>query len=144
MTKYERHPAPEKLLRQITAEAVNILGLGGEDRFHEAAPLEAGVGLIVKAWGLPQESWQASIDLIEKEKEFIRSGSSECVLPSSEVLESYDGPMIAELIWGLFATAVKLEDVQDRVVAHHLALWLAEALNFDEWIEKCGPDEEEN
>ena len=27
MTKYERHPAPEKLLLQITTEAVNLLAL---------------------------------------------------------------------------------------------------------------------
>ena len=27
MTRYERHPAPEKLLRQITTEAVNLLAL---------------------------------------------------------------------------------------------------------------------
>ena len=28
MTKYERHPAPEKLLLQITTEAVNLLAWG--------------------------------------------------------------------------------------------------------------------
>ena len=28
MTRYERHPAPEKLILQITTEAVNLLALG--------------------------------------------------------------------------------------------------------------------
>ena len=27
MVKYERHPAPEKLLRQMTVETVNLLAL---------------------------------------------------------------------------------------------------------------------
>ena len=31
MTRYERHPAPEKLLLQITTEAVNLLALGTPD-----------------------------------------------------------------------------------------------------------------
>ena len=31
MTRYERHPAPEKLLLQITTEAVNLLALGTQD-----------------------------------------------------------------------------------------------------------------
>ena len=37
MVKFERHPAPEKLLRQMTVEAVNLLVLGGLDKAQEAA-----------------------------------------------------------------------------------------------------------
>ena len=55
MTKYERHPAPEKLLRQITTEAVNLLALGTTDKPGDAALPETGAALIAKAWGLPQE-----------------------------------------------------------------------------------------
>ena len=43
MEKYERHPAPEKLLRQITTEAVNLLALGGPENIKAAALPEAGV-----------------------------------------------------------------------------------------------------
>ena len=43
MVKYERNPAPEKLLRQMTVETVNLLALGGTDKVQEAEPPEAGV-----------------------------------------------------------------------------------------------------
>ena len=46
--------------------------------------------------------------------------------------------MIVELLWGLFETTVKLEDAQDRVAMHKLALLMAESLNLDSWIAECG------
>lgn len=138
MTKVDRHPTPGKLLQQITTEAVAALALGGAGRIGDAAPLETGAALVAKAWDLPQEHRQASTDLIEKEKQLILSGSSESALPDSEMLEPYDGRMIAELIWGLFETAIRLEDAQDRAAIHNLALMMAEALDFDSWIEECG------
>ena len=51
MKKIETHPSPEKLLRQVTEEAVNALALGGPDKIGDEAPMEAGVMLIAKAWG---------------------------------------------------------------------------------------------
>ena len=138
MKKIETHPSPEKLLRQVTEEAVNALALGGPDKIGDEAPMEAGVKLIAKAWGLPQESQQASLELIERERQLLRSGSSEDALPNSELLKPYDGKMIAELLWGLFETTVKLEDAQDRVAMHKLALLMAESLNLDSWIAECG------
>ena len=77
MKKIETHPSPEKLLRQVTEEAVNALALGGPDKIGDEAPMEAGVMLIAKAWGLPQESLQASLDLLAKERQLLRSGSGE-------------------------------------------------------------------
>ena len=139
MTRYERHPAPEKLLRQITTEAVNLLALGTPDKPGDASLPEAGAALIVKAWGLPQEIHQASVDLIQKEKELVRSGSREAALPDSEMLEAYDGEMIVELLWGLFETAVKLDNALERAEMHKLAILMAEGLNLDSWIAQCGP-----
>lgn len=139
MAKIERHPAPEKLLMQVTREAINALELGGAGRIRDAAPLERGVDLIVKAWGLPQEIHQASVDLIQKEKELVRSGSREAALPDSKMLEAYDGEMIVELLWGLFETAVKLENAQERAEMHKLAILMAESLSLDSWIAQCGP-----
>ena len=139
MAKIERHPAPEKLLMQVTREAINALELGGADRIRDAAPLETGVDLIVKAWGLPQELHQASVDLIQKEKELVRSGSREAALPDSEMLEAYDDEMIVELLWGLFETTVKLDNVLERAEIHKLAILMAEGLNLDSWIAQCGP-----
>ena len=139
MAKIERHPAPEKLLQQITTETINAMELGGVDRIGDVAPLETGVDLIAKAWGLPQEIHQASVDLIQKEKELVRSGSREAALPDNELLEPYDGEMIVELLWGLFETAVKLENAQERTEMHNLAIIMAESLNLDSWIAECGP-----
>ena len=58
MKQIEKHPAPEKLLQQITEEAINALALGGPDKIGDEAPMEAGVKLIAKAWEVPRESLQ--------------------------------------------------------------------------------------
>jgi len=139
MEKYDRHPAPEKLLLQITAEAVNLLALGGPDNIQAVALPEAGVGLIAQAWGLPREDLEASVFLIQRQKELTAAGASEAALPDGQLLEHYDGRMAVELIWGLFETAVRLEDAQDRAAIHRLALMLADTLDFDEWIEESTP-----
>ena len=144
MEKFERHPAPKKLLLQITTETINALALGTPDKITDVAPLETGAALIAKAWGLPQGDLEASLALIQKEKELVLSGSSEAALPDSEMLEPYDGPMIVELIWGLFETAVRLEDVKDRAAIHQLALLLADTLDLDEWLGRAGPDRKQN
>ncbi len=140
MAKVERHPAPEKLLQQVTTEAINLLALGGEDKNGDAASLEAGTALIAKAWGLPQELAENSRTLIDRQKKLVEKATGESALPDDQLLEPYDGPMIAELVWGLFETAVKLDSLRDRTAVHQMALLLAEALDFDEWIEQCGPD----
>ena len=142
MKEINKHPAPEKLLRQVTAETINGLELGGEIDHPSIIKLETAVGLIAKAWKLPQETLQSSIDLIQRQKQNILSGSGGGVLPPDEDLESYDGPMIVELLWGLFETAVKLEDAQDRTVIHETAVLIADSLSLDEWIEACGSGNE--
>lgn len=140
MVKYERHPAPEKLLRQMTAETVNLLALGGPDKAQEAVLPEAGVRLIAKAWGLPQEDLDNSLALIQREKQLVASGSSEAALPDDELAEPFDGGMTAELLWGLFETAVRLDDADERGTVHQLALQMADALDFDDWISESAPD----
>ena len=144
MKEINKHPAPEKLLRQVTAETINGLELGGEIDHPSIIKLETAVGLIAKAWKLPQETLQNSIDLIQRQKQNILSGSGEGVLPPDEDLESYDGPMIVELLWGLFETAVKLEDAPDRAAIHELAILMADSLSLDEWIEACGNGDGKN
>ena len=141
MTRYERHPAPEKLLLQITTEAVNLLALGTQDKPADVSLLETGVALTVKAWGLPQELLESSTALIQHQKELLATASGKAALPDDQLLECYDGPMTAELIWGLFETAVRLDDAQERAAIHQMALLLADALDFDEWLDRNGPVE---
>ena len=138
MKEINKHPVPEKLLRQITAETINALELGGQTDHPNIIQLETGVSLIAKAWELPQEALQSSIDLIQRQKQ---NSSGEGVLPPDEDLESYDGPMIVELLWGLFETAVKLQNAQDRAAIHDLAILMADSLSLDAWIEACGTAE---
>lgn len=52
--------------------------------------------------------------------------------------------MIAELVWGLFETAIRLDGAEDRQTMYQLALLLADILDFDEWIGQCGPDGPKN
>ena len=144
MTRYERHPAPEKLLRQITTEAVNLLALGTTDKPGDASLPEAGATLIVKAWGLPRDLLDNSLTLIQRQKKLVGDGSGKAALPDDELLEPYDGGMIAELVWGLFETAIRLEDPEDRQTMYRLALLLADILDFDEWIKGSGPEDGEN
>lgn len=141
MTRYERHPAPEKLLLQITTEAVNLLALGTPDKPADVSLLETGAALTVKAWGLSQELADSSAALIRHQKELLATASGRAALPDDQLLECYDGPMTAELIWGLFETAVRLDDAQDRASIHQMALLLADALDFDEWLQRNGPVE---
>ena len=141
MTRYERHPAPEKLILQITTEAVNLLALGTPDKPADVSLLETGAALTVKAWGLSQELADSSAALIQHQKELLATTSGKTALPDDQLLECYDGPMTAELIWGLFETAVRLDDAQDRAAIHQMALLLADALDFDEWLDRNGPVE---
>ena len=141
MTRYERHPAPEKLLLQITTEAVNLLALGTPDKPADVSLLETGAALTVKAWGLSQELADSSAALIQHQKELLATASGRAALPDDQLLECYDGPMTAELIWGLFETAVRLDDAQERAAIHQMALLLADALDFDEWLDRNGPVE---
>ena len=142
MTRYERHPAPEKLLLQITTEAVNLLALGTPDKPADVSLLETGAALTVKAWGLSQELADSSAALIQHQKELLATTSGKTALPDDQLLECYDGPMTAELLWGLFETAVRLDDAQERATIHQLALLLADALDFDEWLQRNGPVED--
>ena len=144
MTKYERHPAPEKLLLQITTEAINLLALGTSDRPADVSLLETGAALTVKAWGLSQELLDNSSALIKYQKELSEKTNRKAALPDEQLLELYDGPMTAELLWGLFETAIRLEDAKDRAAIHQLALLLADTLDFDEWLEQAGPNKKQN
>ena len=137
MTRYERHPAPEKLILQITTEAVNLLALGTPDKPADVSLLETGAALTVKS----QELADSSVALIQHQKELLATASGRAALPDEQLLECYDGPMTAELLWGLFETAVRLDDAQERATIHQLALLLADALDFDEWLERNGPVE---
>ena len=46
----------------------------------------------------------------------VAAGSSEAVLPDDKLAEPFDGGMTAELLWGLFETAVRLDDDDERKI----------------------------
>lgn len=139
MANIERHPAPEKLLQQITAETAYALTSGVESDDPTIRMMENTVSLIATAWGLPRWNLQGSLDMIQHQKQNILSGSKEEFPLHNGGPELYDGPMIAELLWGLFETAVILEDAQDRATIHELALMMADCLGMDDWIKEREP-----
>ena len=77
-------------------------------------------------------------------KKLVGDGSGKDALPDDQLLEPYDGGMTAELVWGLFETAIRLDGAEDRQTMYQLALLLADILDFDEWIGQCGPEEPKN
>ena len=87
-----------------------------------------------RAWDLPEEDIQAQLDGIAEERENIMFQISEDELPKDELLNSYDGAKIMELLWGLFNTAVQLGDNDDRNAILKLAKYMADYLDLDGWI----------
>ena len=103
MTRYERHPAPEKLLLQITTEAVNLLALGTQDKPADVSLLETGAALTVKAWGLPQELLESSTALIQHQKELLATASGKAALPDERScaaggLSDWTAPLLPQII----------------------------------------------
>jgi len=123
------------MYRKLTEEMLAFIQKN-PTAFHTAASIQEaldGAGY--------QELLESSTALIQHQKELLATASGKAALPDDQLLECYDGPMTAELIWGLFETAVRLDDAQERAAIHQMALLLADALDFDEWLDRNGPVE---
>ena len=134
MIMINKNPDPKAMLKQLGRDAINLLAMCSIDSAAEVKPLEAGIRLLGKAWDLPEEDVQAQLDGIAEERENIMFQISEDELPEDELLNSYDGAKIMELLWGLFNTAVRLDDKDDRNAILKLAKYMADYLDLDGWI----------
>ena len=128
--------APEILLEKVTLEALSALALGPPDHIHDIAPLEASLPLVAKAWGLPEEILEGKTKRLEHGKKL--AAENKGGVPGEPLLECYDGAMIADLLWALFKTAVRLEKKEDRQAICDAAVLLDEGLNLQSFLLKSG------
>ena len=134
MIMINKNPDPKAMLKQLGRDAINLLAMCSIDSAAEVKPLEAGIRLLGKAWDLLEEDVQAQLDGIAEERENIMFQISEDELPKDELLNSYDGAKIMELLWGLFNTAAQLDDKDDRNAILKLEKYMADYLDLDGWI----------
>ena len=134
MIMINKNPDPKVMLKQLGRDAINLLAMCSIDSAAEVKPLEAGIRLLGKAWDLPEEDVQAQLDSIAEERENVMFQIPGDELPEDELLDSYDGAKIMELLWGLFNTAVRLDDKDDRNAILKLAKYMADYLDLDGWI----------
>lgn len=136
MTHTRPAMAPEILLEKVTLEALSALALGPPDHIHDIAPLETALPLIAKAWGLPEEILAGRTNRLECGKKL--AAENKGGIPDEQLLECYDGVMIADLLWALFKTAVRLEEKEDRQAIYDAAILLDEGLNLQSFLLRKG------
>ena len=134
MIMINKNPDPKVMLKQLGRDAINLLAMCSIDSAAEVKPLEAGIRLLGRAWDLPEEDIQAQLDGIAEERENVMFQIPGDELLEDELLNSYDGAKIMELLWGLFNTAVQLDDKDDRKTILKLAKYMADYLDLDGWI----------
>ncbi len=134
MIMINKNPDPKVMLKQLGQDAINLLAMCSIDSTAEVKPLEAGIRLLGKAWDLPEEDVQAQLDSIAEERENVMFQISGDELPEDELLNSYDGAKIVELLWGLFNTAARLDEKDERNVILKLEKYMADYLDLDGWI----------
>ena len=134
MIMINKNPDPKVMLKQLGRDAINLLAMCSIDSAAEVKPLEAGIRLLGRAWDLPEEDIQAQLDGIAEERENVMFQIPGDELLEDELLNSYDGAKIMELLWGLFNTAAQLDDKDDRNAILKLEKYMADYLDLDGWI----------
>ena len=80
---------------------------------------------------------------MEKERSHAESGSSEHVWTEGEVPLNLSGLETLNMIWDLFETAVRMENVSDRQEMLAFAKWMEESQNLLDWIKLTREEQEE-
>lgn len=134
-----------ELQGNIAKEAIALLVIHGPS--VDVTPYQKVVMLIGSVWGLPAASTQQRLDLISQEE----NAAAETANPAETVhaMERKDLPINAsgietmDNIWGLFETAVKLDNLNDRREMYNLARELEECQNLLDWIAKNSEEQKE-
>lgn len=134
-----------ELQGNIAKEAIALLVIHGPS--VDVTPYQKAVMLIGSVWGLPAASTQQRLDLISQEE----NAAAETANPAETVhaMERKDLPINAsgietmDNIWGLFETAVKLDNLNDRREMYNLARELEECQNLLDWIAKNSEEQKE-
>lgn len=134
-----------ELQGNIAKEAIALLVIHGPS--VDVTPYQKVVMLIGSVWGLPAASTQQRLDLISQEE----NAAAETANPAETVhaMERKDLPINAsgietmDNIWGLFETAVKLDNLNERREMYNLARELEECQNLLDWIAKNSEEQKE-
>lgn len=134
-----------ELQGNIAKEAIALLVIHGPS--VDVTPYQKTVMLIGSVWGLPAASTQQRLDLISQEE----NAAAETANPAETVhaMERKDLPINAsgietmDNIWGLFETAVKLDNLNERREMYNLARELEECQNLLDWIAKNSEEQKE-
>ena len=134
-----------ELQGNIAKEAIALLVIHGPS--VDVTPYQKVVMLIGSVWGLPAASPPQRLDLISQEE----NAAAETANPAETVhaMERKDLPINAsgietmDNIWGLFETAVKLDNLNDRREMYNLARELEECQNLLDWIAKNSEEQKE-
>ena len=131
----------KELQKRIGMDALTQLSLLGATTDTERH--ERSIRVVGKTWGIPEEETQAWLDVIEKERSHAESGSSEHVWTEGEVPLNLSGLETLIMIWDLFETAVRMENVSDRQEMLAFAKWMEESQNLLDWIKLTREEQEE-
>ena len=134
-----------ELQGNIAKEAIALLVIHGPS--VDVTPYQKVVMLIGSVWGLPAASTQQRLDLISQDE----NTAAETANPAETVhaMERKDLPINAsgietmDNIWGLFETAVKLDNLNERREMYNLARELEECQNLLDWIAKNSEEQKE-
>lgn len=121
---------------RITKEAAALLAACGSG--IDTAAYEKGVALIGHAWQLPAQDAGRCLALIQQEKDAAAHPDSPELhphpFPESELPMNASGLETLNNVWGLFETAIRLDDFSQRAALFELANELAECQNLPDWI----------
>lgn len=125
MKSYINQPTdPRILMRRIMEQAYDILASETDAPGEETAAYRTAITLIGREWNLAGEAEEA-LRILDA-----TTPSSEGSLPG-EALTSSDNVRIQETLWGLFDTAIRLENRGEREQVLQLAVQMMEFYDLD-------------
>lgn len=143
----------QELQSAITKEALALMVIHGDyvctatetDDIH-VLHFEKVVKLVGEVWGLSEEVTTANLTMLDQERDVVRKLSAgedvEHIMPENELPMNATGMETLDNIWGLFETAVAVDDQEQRTALLNLARELAECQNLLDWIEKSPAEKE--
>lgn len=129
----------KKLQGRIMWEAIALHTLGGDA--VQTGHYDKCVNLIGKAWGVSAADTESCLNLIAKERTVVRGVTHpdavvnlQHIRPETELPINATGAETMENVWGLFETAIRMDDAEERKSLFDMACELAELHTLNSWI----------
>lgn len=120
---------------------VNVFGNAADTRLHEQS-----IGLIGKAWKLPDEVTGEQLALIQREKEIMNTvgedEKADHIRKGENLRHCWTGMETLDAYEDLFATSLRLGSYAERKALFDMASELTECQNLLDWIEKTPAEKE--